>query len=49
MTPSPALVTGSRLVNAQQKLENSAALLQPHPSSWLVDTWWKLENPVIGI
>ena len=38
----------SWLVKAQLELDDLTALLQPHPSSWLVNTQWKLENPVIG-
>ena len=47
---SPALVTPEAdLVNARQKLEDSSALLQPHSSSWLVNTRRKLEDLDIEI
>ena len=39
----------SWLFNAQQKLEDSSALLQPHSGSWLVNVQWKLEDPAIKI
>ena len=35
--------SGSWLVNAQQKLECSSALLQPLSGGWLVNARWKLE------
>ena len=35
---------GSWLVNTQQKLEDSSALLQSHSSSWLVSARQKLEE-----
>ena len=40
---------GSWWLNAQQKLEDSSALLQPHSGSWPVNTWKKLEDPAIKI
>ena len=45
---SPALVI-PEAINAQQKLEDSSALLQPHSGSWLVNAQHKLEDPTIKI
>ena len=41
--------SGSWLVRAWQKLEDSSALLQPHCGSWLVNTRQKLEGLTIKI
>ena len=30
-------------------LEDYSALLQPHSGNWLVNAWWKLEDPTIKI
>ena len=41
--------SGSRLVNTRQKLADSSALLQPHASSWLVNSRRKFEALAIKI
>ena len=41
--------SGSWLVHAWQKLEDSSALLQPHSGSWLVNAQWKLEDLAVEI
>ena len=41
--------SGSWLVNAWQKLEDSSALFQPHSGSWLVSIWRQLEDLAIKV
>ena len=41
--------SGSWLVSAWRKLEDSSALFQPHSGSWLVNAWWKLKYLAIKI